>query len=276
MRFKSAVFTIALAAVILSTASSKGLQAKDNLSEEEALKLGTDAYIFGYSLVSQDLYLRRLTNMPAPEGLRAPIGQFAHARQFLTAEYRDVKGPNVDTLYSSAWLDLAKEPYVLGIPDAQGRYFVMPMFDGWGNVFQAPGSRTTGTKAQTFAIAGPNWKGELPKNFTEIKSPADIVWILVRTYCTGTPEDYNAAHAFQDKLSLVPLSAYGKDYTPPKGRVDPSIDAKMPEAEQVASMGAAAFFKQLAAAHEGQPAAKSRRARGRRDGKHWPRPRPGL
>jgi hypothetical protein len=30
----------------------------------------------------------------------------------------------------------------------------------------------------------------------------------------------------QDKLSLVPLSSYGKPYTPPAGAVDPSIDMK--------------------------------------------------
>jgi hypothetical protein len=185
------------------------------------------------------------------------MGQFAHNREFVTPAYRDVQGPNVDTLYSSAWLDLAKEPYVFSIPDSQGRYFLMPMIDGWGNLFQSPGSRTTGTKAQSFAISGPHWKGELPKNVTEYKSPTDIVWIVGRTYCTGTPEDYNAAHAFQDKLSLVPLSAYGKDYTPPKGPVDPSIDAKMRVPEQVASMHAGGFFKRLAALMKDNPPYKA-------------------
>ena len=53
-----------------------------------------------------------------------------------------------------------------------------------------------------------------------------MVWILGRTYCTGTPEDYKAVHALQDKYKLVPLSAYGKPYTPPPGKVDPSIDTK--------------------------------------------------
>jgi len=30
-------------------------------------------------------------------------------------------------------------------------------------------------------------------------------------------------HALQDKFSVVPLSAYGKPYTPPQGWVDPSF-----------------------------------------------------
>jgi hypothetical protein len=35
------------------------------------------------------------------------------------------------------------------------RYYMMPMLDGWTNVFQSPGTRTTGTKAQKYAITGP-------------------------------------------------------------------------------------------------------------------------
>ena len=69
--------------------------------------------------------------------------------------------PNADTLYSTAWLDVSKEPYVLSMPDEGGRYYLMPMLSGWTNVFQVPGKRTTGNKAQNYAITGPNWKGEL-------------------------------------------------------------------------------------------------------------------
>jgi hypothetical protein len=53
-------------------------------------------------------------------------------------------------------------------------------------------------------------------------------------------------HSFQDKLSLTPLSAYGKDYTPPKGKVDPDIDMKTPTKDQVIEMEAGAYFKLLA------------------------------
>jgi len=53
-----------------------------------------------------------------------------------------------------------------------------------------------------------------------------MVWCFGRIYCTGTPEDYKAVHALQDQVSAVPLSAYGKPYTPPPGMVDPAIDMK--------------------------------------------------
>jgi hypothetical protein len=181
------------------------------------------------------------------------MNQLAHARQFPPVTYRDIPGANVDTLYSSAWLNLAKEPYILSIPDAEGRYFMMPMLNGWTDVFKAPGTRTTGTKAQTYAITGPNWKGDLPKGVIEYKSATNMVWIVGRIYCTGTAQDYEKVHSLQNKLSLVPLSAYGKDYTPPVGKVDPQIDMKTPTKDQVGRMDASVYFKLMAALMKDNP-----------------------
>ena len=42
-----------------------------------------------------------------------------------------------------------------------------------------------------------------------------------------------------DKYSLGPLSAYGKPYTPPAGKVDPAVDMKTPVREQVHRLDAA-------------------------------------
>ena len=125
------------------------------------------------------------------------------------------------------------------------RYALFPMLDGWTTVFQVPGKRTTGTGAQTYAITGPGWTGTLPDGVKEYKSPTSIVWLLGRIYCTGTPEDYKAVHELQDQVKLVPLSAYGKDYTPPAGKVDPSIDMKTAVREQVNAMDAVEYFTLL-------------------------------
>ena len=57
-----------------------------------------------------------------------------------------------------------------------------------------------------------------------------------RVYSTSTPEDYQAVHEIQDQIGLVPLSSYGKPYTPPDGNVDPSIDMKTPVRDQVNRM----------------------------------------
>ena len=84
-----------------------------------------------------------------------------------------------------------------------------------------------------------------------------MVWIITRTYCTGTPQDYKAVHAIQDQYSVVPLSAYGKPYTSPKGKVDPKIDMKTPVRDQVNGMDAATYFNTLAKLMKDNPPAKA-------------------
>ena len=212
----------------------------------EEFWLATDAYIYGYPLVTMEMTRRVITNVAKPEGSKAPMGQLIKLRQYPNASFRDVTAPNADTLYTTAFFDVGKEPWVVGLPDMKGRYFLMPMLDGWTSVFQAPGKRTTGTEAQTYAITGPGWTGTLPEGMKEYKSPTSMVWLLGRIYCTGTPEDYAAVHSIQDEVTLVPLSAYGKSYTPPPGSVDPSIDAKTPVRDQVNALDTKAYFTLLA------------------------------
>jgi len=240
-------------ALFATTTASSLAQQTPPLSKDEAVAIGREAYVYGYPLVTMEFTRRVMTNAAEPKDNHAPMGQFHHARTYPNAEFRDVTAPNADTLYSTAWLDVSKEPYVLSLPDEDGRYYLMPMLDGYTNVFQVPGKRTTGTKAQTYAITGPNWKGTLPEGVVEYKSPTAIVWILGRTYCTGTPQDYEAVHAIQDKYSLVPLSAYGKPYTPPKGTVDWQIEMKTPVRDQVDKMDIAAYFKLLASLMKDNP-----------------------
>jgi hypothetical protein len=247
-------FTTMIAGVALTAAVPASL-AQVPTSEEESFKLGTEAYVYGYSLVTMEMTRRVMTNAVAPKGNHAPMGQFYNARTYPDASFRDVTAPNADTLYSTAWLDLSKEPCVLSLPDEDGRYFLMPMLSGWTDVFQVPGKRTTGTKAQTYAVTGPGWQGTLPEGVTELKSPTAMVWILGRTFCTGTPEDYKEVHAIQDRYTIVPLSAYGKPYTPHHGTVDPGVDMKTPVREQVNRMDAASYFKLLAALMKDNPPA---------------------
>lgn len=208
--------------------------------------IATEAYIYGYPLVTMEITRRVSTNVAKPEGTKAPMGQFARLRNYPPADDHTVTAPNADTLYTITWLDVSKEPWILSIPDMKDRYYLMPMLSGWTDVFQAPGKRTTGTKAQKYAITGPGWTGKLPEGITEYKSPTGMVWILGRIYCTGTPEDYRAVHALQDKFSVTPLSAYGKSYAPQEGKVDPNIDMKSAVRDQVDAMDAASYFKLLA------------------------------
>jgi hypothetical protein len=215
-------------------------------NELEAFETAKDAYVYAYPLMTMEMTRRVTTNIASPTGFDAPMGQLGKSQEYPNASFNAVTAPNADTLYTTAWLDVSTEPWVVSLPNMKARYFLFPMLDGWTNVFQDPGKRTTGTGAQKFAITGPGWSGTLPAGVTEYKSPTGIVWLLGRIYCTGTPEDYKAVHAIQDQIGLVPLSSYGKPYTPAPGTVDPSVSKKTSVRDQLNAIDGASYFKLFA------------------------------
>ena len=224
---------------------------------EQAVSDAVDVYVYGYSLVTMDMTRRQMTNVATADAGHAPMGQLVRMRTYPAVDYHAVTAPNADTLYTTAWIDVSKEPWVFSIPDMGDRYYLLPMLDGWTDVFQVPGKRTTGGKAQKYAITGPGWSGTLPQGVTEYKSPTGLVWILGRIYCTGTPEDYAKVHALQDKFSLVPLSSYGKPYTPLPGEVDASFDMKTAVREQVDALSVDDYFNYLARLMKTNPPANA-------------------
>jgi hypothetical protein len=96
-------------------------------TEQKALEAGVQAVVYGLPLVMMDLTKQSFQNSPAPRG--APINQFLHVRAFPPASFKQVVRVNVDTLYSSAFLDLSEEPLVLSVPDTHGRYYLLPLFE---------------------------------------------------------------------------------------------------------------------------------------------------
>jgi hypothetical protein len=233
--------TVLLSALIFKLGVASALTPKQ--LEDLTIK----AYIYAYPLVLMDV-----SKKVSAEGF-APINQFANIKAFPTPEFKDVVRPNADTLYSSAWLDLTKEPIILSVPDTQGRYYLMPMLDAWTQVFASPGKRTTGTQSANFAIVGPSFKGRLPAQVKKIQAPTNMVWIIGRTQTNG-PSDYDYVHKIQDGFKLTPLSAWGKPYVPPKNsNINPSSDTKVPPVEQVAKMDAVTFFKRFATILKNNP-----------------------
>lgn len=222
-------------------------------NQESIISAAVDAYIFGYPLAIVDTTRRQLTNVEAAGPTRVPMGQLLRLRSYPAVDDHSVPAPNADTLYTYAWLDVSAEPMVLTIPDMGDRYYMMPMLSGWTNVFQSPGTRTTGQRPHVYVITGPRWSGALPDGVTEYKSPTAIVWLLGRIYCAGTSEDYARVHTLQDQIFLVPLGQYGRQYTPPPSRIDAGVDMKTPPVNQVNALSVNDFFSYLAQLMKANP-----------------------
>ena len=242
----------AAALIAASLAAPAGARAEDKLTEQEAHAIGVQAYLYFYPLVTMDLTRRQLTNVARPEGISAPANMFANIPAYPTADMKVVVRPNFDTLYSSAWLDLTKEPVIVSAPDTHGRYYLLPMLDMWTDVFASPGWRTTGTKAGDFAVTPPGWTGSLPAGVVRIDAPTPYVWIIGRTKTDG-PADYAAVHEIQAGYKITPLSNWGKAAEPAAGAVDPGVDMKTPPKITVDSMPAGKFFAAAAEILKLQP-----------------------
>jgi hypothetical protein len=235
------------ACLILSTSITKA----EPITEPQAHAIGVDAYLYFYPLVTMDLTRKQLSNVEPEKGLGGPMNTFANVPAYPTAEDRAVVRPNFDTLYSSAWLDLTKEPMVVSVPDTGGRYYLLPMLDMWTDVFASPGWRTTGTQAQTFVVTPLGWRPDLrdrlidefklPRDTQRIVAPTPYVWIIGRVKTDGPP-DYDAVHTIQAGLKITPLSQWGKSPGPITFKPDPSVDMKTPPKLQADRMPASEFF----------------------------------
>lgn len=212
------------------------------ITEETAHAIALDAYLYFYPLISVDITRLQSTNIEAGKEFgKGPMNTFVHVPAFPPADLKVVVRINFDTLYSIAWLDLTKEPFIVSVPDTNGRFYLLPMLDMWSDVFASPGWRTTGTQPGNFLMTPPGWTGVVPDGFTEIKAPTPYVWIIGRTRTDGPP-DYESVHRIQAGYTVTPLSRWGKAPEPVTVTIDPSVDMQTPPKTQTDTMPAAKYF----------------------------------
>jgi len=227
---------LALSAIGENVASARPI------SEQDAYKIGVEAYIYLYPLITMDVTRKVLTNVPPGKkpGF-GPPNAFSHMRTFPPGDFREVVKPNFDTLYSSAWLDLSSEPMIVSAPDTGGRYYLLPMLDMWSDVFAVPGRRTSGTNVGHWAVIPQGWKGEVPAGISRVVAPTSQVWIIGRTQTNGAA-DYRAVRKIQDGYRITPLSQWGRTREPVPFKPDPTVDMTTDPLNQVLGMSAARFF----------------------------------
>ena len=219
-----------------------------NLGEGlEDFWLATDAYIFGYPLVTMDMTRRIMTNVAAPEGNRGPDGAIYQG----TAISRRIV-PRRDSSQCRYALHDRVDRCWQGAVGPQHPRHEGPVFSDSRCSTAGPTcfrSLASGRREQARKpMLSPARSGRVPCRLASRNTnrPPTSSGSLGRIYCTGTPEDYEAVHSLQDQCKLVPLSSYGKPYTPPEGKVDPSIDMKTAVREQVNRMDAREYFTLLA------------------------------
>ena len=217
----------------LSACSAEKTQ-PDTPDTKTVWEMVSEAYIYAFPLVLTDATKTLSTNTDGTMTGRAPINQFNHAKKLADASFRTVVTPNVDTVYSQAWLDISTEPMVYVLPETD-RFCNVQLLDAWTN------TAAVLDKAGAYAIALPGWEGELPDGVTRVDVPTATMWSITRTVLSGN-EDLPNVYAIQEQMQLLPLSAYvqGGEYAAPQGAYKEEND--FVPVNKVLSMTPAEFF----------------------------------
>lgn len=214
------------------------------VSQAERIRAAGEAYVYGLPLLMVDLTREQAALGTGPEN------RLLRVRRFPDASFKGVVRPNVDTLYTTAFIDMALGPWVFEMPANDQRYEVMAFMDAWTNVFAAPGTRVSGTGGGRYLLAGPTWQGVVPEGLQLLRSPTRIVWLIGRTQTLGAA-DYPVVHRLQDGLTLRRLSE--SPSTEPswqRGR-----EPALPPWQQLRAMETVALFNRLAALMRDNPPA---------------------
>lgn len=202
----------------------------------------TDAYAFSLPLVMMSVTLKNATNTVEPTGTKAPINQLHHAHALANADFREVVTPNVDTLYSQAFIDLKEGPLVFVKPAAD-RYCSAQFLDAWTNSVGIAGSGGEGNAEQEqvwLLMRNDDTQTEVPPGMRAVRFSSSIGWIIGRTLCKGE-EDIPNVQAIQERMRLIPLAYLDKgEWTPPQGTYDSRYDYV--PVERVKKMTPAEFF----------------------------------
>jgi hypothetical protein len=218
-------------ALLVLVAVTAGLAA----TQASRIRDAAEAYLYGIPLVMMDLTRTHAARTLGPENALRRV------RQFPEASFKGVVRPNVDTLYTTAFIDMAQGPWVFRMAAHDERYAVMPFMDAWTNVYASPGTRTTGTAAAAFVLAGPGWQGTVPVDMTLLRSPTRIVWLIGRTQTQGAA-DYPRVHRLQDGLSLEPLAGRSVDTA---AAWQPAAPPPVPPVQQLRALSTEAFYTRL-------------------------------
>jgi hypothetical protein len=209
----------------------------EGLSLRDLGQTAGEAYVFGYPLVLMEETRAVMLARLDADGEAGGVNTIHHRRDLPQAGDDTVVRPNLDTLYSIAWLDLSEGPAVLRWPDMGERYWLLQVLDAWTDVAGAPGSRTAGSGPGLAFITGPDWDGPALPGAVHVRVSTPMAWLIGRIE-VAPDEDLTPVHALQDAISLTAV-------TPAAGVR--SADSSRRPPDVVAALAPGEFFTRLAA-----------------------------
>ncbi|MCA1300573.1 DUF1254 domain-containing protein [Stappia indica] len=138
-----------------------------------------------------------------------PFNQIHNEARVYSPKDTAVSTPNSDTPYSFVQLDLRAEPMVICLPKVDPkRYYDVQLTDMYTFNFGYMGSRTTGSDAGCYMVAGPDWPGDKPDGIERVfHSETQFAFTIFRTQLFD-PSDLPNVKKVQAGYSVTPLSRH--------------------------------------------------------------------
>lgn len=167
-----------------------------------------EAYAFALPLVLSDATARATTLIAGPDG-RPLTNRLLHSKRLASARTKSVVTPNVDTLYSQVFFNLAgSEGFVLHKPAAD-RFFSIELLDAWTNCVAVLGTAGDTEEARTYFITGPSFEGEVPEGLVHVTLPTAHGWAITRTVVFDE-NDLPNVYRLQEEMRLVPAARFAQ------------------------------------------------------------------
>src|SRR5882672_2931078 len=183
----------ALAAITVTT--TKAVPASAQTKAEwpgiiEAKNIAEEGFIFGLPIVMNYAVMYEDSVDKNSGQYKAPFNHIKNEARVFTPKDTSIVTPNSDTPYSFLWLDLRAEPMVLSVPAVdESRYYAVQLEDANTFNFGYIGSRSTGSEAGDYMVAGPDWKDETAAGIKKVfRSSSQFAVAGYRTQLFG-PED---------------------------------------------------------------------------------------
>lgn len=168
--------------------------------QEWARSLAMQAVIYGLPSVYQ---YASMCDACAPAGSddQWTLDTLVHERSIAGAGFQPFRVPNVDTLYSNAWLDLSDGPIVIVLPDFGNRYYTLNFLDAYSNASNVS-RRTHPEQPRELFLVCADWTGTIAEGVEVFTVATPIMWLLMRIQTFGAA-DLPAVHALQDGVTIV-------------------------------------------------------------------------
>ncbi len=213
----AAGFATALLAAPVKVAGASDVEA----TPAELREIIKEAYIYAFPMVdSYRIQHSYFVDQTHPEYKGAWNTPHSVARVY-TPEDKAMQTPNSDTPHTFLGADLRAEPLVISVPAVpKSRYYSLQFIDMYTHNFAYVGSRATGHEAGHYLLAGPGWKGAVPKGVTSvIRSETHFAFVLFRTQLFSA-SDLAEVQKIQAQYRVRPLSQFAGTTPPPAAPAD--------------------------------------------------------